>query len=382
LAARSKTNIRKYTLSDTTKILVINFGSTSTKIGAFANEDPLFTKSFDHGTENYPKKFADLVEHRAFAEQLIISQLAEHDLKLEDFDIFTARGGAQVFIESGAYLINDVMYADTLTIGGDRHPGKLGTQICYGYSQKYGKPAYIVNGPSVDEYDEVARITGLHEIFRQSRIHTLNQKEVAYRYAKDQGTKYQNLNLILCHVGGGISVTAHKQGRMVDSNDIIEGEGPFSPTRSGTIPLLPLLELAYSGNYKHEELILRLVKTGGLVDHIGTADLREAEQRIADGDHYAEVVVEAMFYQIAKEAGAMAVVLEGKVDAILLTGGMAKSQKLVDYLSNRLGWIAPIAVYPGEFEMLGLASGTMRVVRGEEVAHTYTGIDVWTGFTD
>lgn len=367
-------------MSDTAKILVINFGSTSTKIGVFENDDALFTKSFDHGTEGYPKRFSDLVEHRAFAEELIVRLLKEHDLSLEDFDVFTARGGAQVFVDSGAYLINDVMYEDTFKFGGNAHPGKLGTQICYGYSQTYGKPAYIVNGPSVDEYDEVARLTGFHDIYRQSRIHSLNQKEVAHRYAQEQGKKYEQLNLIVCHVGGGISVTAHKQGRMVDSNDIIEGEGPMAPTRAGALPVLPLLRLAFSGDYTFEDLFFRSIKTGGLMDHLGTADLREAEQRIADGDHYAEVVVESMFYQIAKEAGAMAAVLSGKVDAILFTGGMAKSQSLVDYLSNRLGWIAPIAVYPGEFELQGLAAGTMRVLRGEEAAHEYTGVDVWTGF--
>jgi butyrate kinase len=367
-------------MDDVATILVINFGSTSTKVGVFKGEDAVFTKSYDHGEEGYPKRFANLVEHRAFAEGLIEDLLAERGFRLEDMDVFTARGGAQVFIKSGAYLINDIMYEDTLRIGGDRHPGKLGTQICYGYSQKYGKPAYIVNAPSVDEFDEVARITGLHDIYRQSRIHTLNQKEVAYRYAKENSRSYHDLNLIVCHVGGGISVTAHRKGRMVDSNDIIEGEGPMSPTRAGALPALPLLELAFSGTYTKEELALRMVKTGGLADHLGTADLREAERRIAEGDRYAEVVVDAMYYQIAKHAGAMAVVLDGEVDAILVTGGMAKSQRLIDALAARLSWIAPLSVYPGEFEMQGLASGTMRVLRGEEEAHDYTGTDVWIGF--
>jgi butyrate kinase len=367
-------------MSDTNKILVINFGSTSTKIGVFHNEEPVFTVSYDHGTEKYPGKFANLVEHRAFAEELIEQLLADNGYKLEDFDVFVARGGAQVFIESGAYLINDSMYEDTFKFGGDSHPGKLGTQISYGYSQKYGKPAYIVNGPSVDEFDELARITGLHDIYRQSRIHTLNQKEVAYRYAKENGLNYADLNLIVCHIGGGISVTAHKQGRMVDSNDIIEGEGPMSPTRAGALPVLPLLRMAFSGEYTEIELILRTVKTGGLIDHLGTADLREAEKRISEGDHYAQVVVDSMIYQIAKEAGSMAVALDGKIDAILVTGGMAKSPRLIEILSSRLSWLGPIAVYPGEFEMQGLASGIMRVLCGEEEAHKYTGVDVWIGF--
>jgi butyrate kinase len=367
-------------MSDATKILVVNFGSTSTKIGVFEDEAPVFTKSYDHGAEGYPAKFVNLVEHRAFAEGLIERLLDDNGYKLADFDVFVARGGAQVFIESGAYLINQVMYDDTFKFGGDTHPGKLGTQISFGYSQKYGKPAYIVNGPSVDEYDDLARITGFKDIFRQSRIHTLNQKEVAYRYAKENSLDYKELNLIICHIGGGISVTAHKKGLMVDSNDIIGGEGPMSPTRAGALPVLPLLQMAFSGDYQEIELILRAVKTGGLADHLGTADLREAERRIAEGDEYAQTVVDAMIYQIAKTAGSMAVVLNGKVDAILVTGGMAKSERLVRILSDWISWIAPISVYPGEFEMQGLASGIMRVLRGEEEAHHYTGVDVWTGF--
>jgi butyrate kinase len=301
-------------------------------------------------------------------------------MELTDFDVFVARGGAQVFIKSGAYLINDIMYEDTFKIGGESHPGKLGTQICYGYSQKYHKPAYIVNGPSVDEFCDEARLTGLHDIMRQSRIHTLNQKEVAHRYARENGLKYDEINLIVCHMGGGISVTAHKQGKMIDSNDIIEGEGPMSPTRAGMLPVLPLLKMAYSGKYTIDELALRTVKTGGMMDHIGTDDLRKAEAMINEGDKYAKVVVESMFYQIAKQAGAMAVALDGKVDAILFTGGMAKSQMLVEYLTNKLSWIAPISSYPGDFELQGLASGIVRVLSGEEEAHEYTGVDVWTGF--
>lgn len=367
-------------MSEAPLILVINFGSTSTKLGVFEGEGLVASESFDHGTGTYPKEFADLVEHRAFAEGLIEKWLAEKGYELEDFDVFVARGGAQVFIESGAYEINDIMYEDTFRFGGDSHPGKLGTQISYGYSQKYGRPAYIVNAPSVDEFDDVARITGFKDIMRQSRIHTLNHKEVAHRYAREHGRTYSDLNLIVCHMGGGVSVAAHKKGRMVDSNDIIEGEGPMTPTRSGTLPVLPLLRMAYSGDYTFDELLLHSVKTGGMMDHIGTDDLRKAEQMITDGDSYAKVVVESMLYQIAKQAGSMAVVLGGRVDAILFTGGMAKSSMLVDYLTERLSWIAPVFNYPGEFELQGLASGIMRALRGEEEAREYTGIDVWTGF--
>lgn len=367
-------------MTDTPLILVINFGSTSTKLGIFKGEELEASESFDHGTEVYPKKFADLVEHRTFAESLIDSWVAQKGYTLQDFDVFVGRGGAQVFIMSGAYEINQIMYEDTFKIGGNSHPGKLGTQISYGYAQKYAKAAYIVNAPSVDEFDDVSRLTGFKDIMRQSRIHTLNHKEVAHRYAREHDLAYNDLNLIVCHMGGGISVAAHKKGRMVDSNDIIEGEGPMTPTRSGMLPVLPLLRLAYSGDYTFEELLVRSVKTGGMIDHLGTDDLRKAEQMIAKGDSYAHIVVESMFYQVAKQAGAMAVALDGKVDAVLFTGGMAKSSMLVEYLTEKLSWIAPIFSYPGEFELQGLASGIMRVLQGEEEAHEYTGVDVWTGF--
>jgi butyrate kinase len=362
------------------KILVINFGSTSTKIAAFENETAIFKKSFDHGEGEYPKKFKDLAEHEVFAASLIRRLVEENGLKMTDIDIFVARGGAQVFIESGAYLINDIMYEDTNRIGGEHHPGKLGTRICRAFSTEYGRNAYIVNGPSVDEYDDVARLTGMPEILRTSHIHTLNQKEVAHRYAKQTGRSYNELNLILCHIGGGISVTAHKKGRMVDSTDIIEGDGPLSPTRSGALPVIPLIEMCYSGKYEKDELILKTVKKGGLMGLLGTDDLREVLRRVDAGDKFAKTAYETMIYQITKYVGAMAAALEGRVDAILFTGGMSRSERFTSAMAGKLKWIAPSAVFPGEFEMEGLAAGIMRVMNGEERAHEYTGVDVWTGF--
>lgn len=366
--------------NENTKILVINFGSTSTKIGIFKGETPVYVKGFDHGSDGYPKKFESLQKHKEFALGLIEQIINDHGFTFEDFDVFVARGGGMVYIESGAYIINDILYQDTFKIGGERHPGKLGNQICYELSQKYNKPAYVVNAPSVDEYQDVARLTGLHEILRSSHIHTLNQKEVAYRYAAQVGKKYQELNLIVCHLGGGMTITAHRQGKMIDSSDSVEGDGPMAPTRAGSLPVAPLLTLAYSGKYGQEELIARTVKAGGLMDLLGTADLREVEQRINSGDKFASVVFETMVYQITKYVGQMAAALEGKVDAIVLTGGMAKSKLLVDKLESKLNWIAPAAVFPGEFEMEGLVSGTLRVLNGEEEAHEYTGKDVWQGF--
>lgn len=361
-------------------ILCLNFGSTSTKMAVFKNDKQVWVKNFTPGTEEYPK-FKTIKEHQAFAKELIPQELAKLGLKLEDIDIFAARGGAQVFIESGAYAINQTMFDDTDRFGGDSHPGKLATRICFEYGRDYGKPAYIINGPSVDEYQDVARMTGLPEIYRQSRIHALNQKEVCYRYAAQKGVKYQDLNLLVLHLGGGISVTAHRKGKMIDSNDIIEGEGPMTPMRAGTLPTLPLLRMAYSGEYdEFPKFMLKLIKNGGLMAHLGTDDVREVEKMIAEGDEYAKLVLDTMIYQIAKTAGEMAVALQGKVDQIIYTGGIAKGNYVTDGLDEYLGWIAPSTKIPGEFEMEALAAGCLRVVNGEETAKEYTGKDVWSGF--
>jgi len=367
---------------ETYRILCLNFGSTSTKMAVFENEKEVWSKNFTPGTEEYPK-FKTIKEHQAFAKELIPKELGKLGLTLEDIDVFAARGGAQVFIESGAYAINQQMFDDTDKFGGDSHPGKLATRICFEYGRDYHKPALMINGPSVDEYQDVARMTGLPEIYRQSRIHALNQKEVCYRYAASVNRKYEDMNLLVLHLGGGISVTAHDHGKMIDSNDIIEGEGPMTPTRAGALPTLPLLRLAYSGEYPDfPSLMLKLIKRGGLTAHLGTDDVREVEKMIRGGDEYAKMVLDTMVYQIAKTAGEMAVALKGKVDQIIYTGGIAKGNYVTDGLDEYLGWIAPSTKIPGEFEMEALASGCMRVLNGKEKAKTYTGVDVWTGFGD
>lgn len=364
---------------ETYKILCLNFGSTSTKMAVFENDKQIWVENFTPGTESYPK-FKTIKEHQAFAKELIPQELAKLGLSLEDIDIFAARGGAQVFIESGAYAINQTMFDDTDRFGGDSHPGKLATRICFEYGRDYNKPAFIINGPSVDEFQDIARITGLPEIYRQSRIHALNQKEVCYRYAKEVGKKYQDMNLLVLHLGGGISVTAHDHGKMIDSNDIIEGEGPMTPMRAGMLPTLPLMRLCMSGEYDEMSMMMKLIKNGGLKAHLGTDDCRDVEKMIAEGDEYAKVVLDAMVYQIAKTAGEMAVALKGKVDKIIYTGGIAKGSYVTDQLDEYLGWIASSTKIPGEFEMEALAAGAMRVVTGEEEAKEYTGVDVWTGF--
>lgn len=362
------------------KILCLNFGSTSTKMALFKNNEMVWSENFTPGTEKYPK-FKKISDHQVFAKELIKTELEKQGCRLEDIDIFAARGGAQVFIQSGAYEINKRMFEDTDKFGGDSHPGKLATRICYEFGIEYSKPAYMINGPSVDEYQDVSRMTGLPEIYRQSRIHALNQKEVGYRYADSIGKKYEDLNLLILHLGGGISVTAHEKGKMIDSNDIIEGEGPMTPTRAGSLPTLPLLRLAYSGEYPDfMSLMLKLIKKGGLTAHLGTDDVREVEKMISQGDEYAKMVLDTMIYQIAKTAGEMAVALCGKVDQIIYTGGIAKGDYVTDRLDEYLSWISPSTKIPGEFEMEALAAGCVRVINGQEKAKTYTGTDVWTGF--
>lgn len=363
------------------KIFCVNFGSTSTKIGAFDGDEQIFTKSYDVGKDGYPAKFANLDEHQAYAIDLFAGVLAEYGLSYEDFDVFVGRGGGQVFVTSGAFRINDIMIQDTYRLGNDAHPGKLGCRVAYALGQKYGKESYIVNPPCVDEFIDVARPTGFKEINRCSRNHALNQKEVGFRYAKDTGRDYNKLNLIICHMGGGISITAHRQGKMIDSNDIIEGDGPMAPTRCGSVPAIPLIDMCYSGKYTHDEMIRKCIKTAGLVAHLGTEDAREVEKRIAEGDKYAEVIYNAMIYQIAKYAGSMAVALKGKVDAVLFTGGMSRGEAFCEKLKDYLGFLGcDFARYPGEFEIQALAAGVVRALEGDEPVHEYTGEDVWQGF--
>jgi butyrate kinase len=232
----------------------------------------------------------------------------------------------------------------------------------------------------VDEFDPVARVSGLSDVYRESRGHPLNQKEVAIRYARDVGKRYEDLNLVISHIGGGVSVTAHKRGRMADSSDVINGDGPMAPTRAGAIPATAIIKMCFSGKYTEREMYDRITKTGGLVDHLGTSDVTEVLKRIRNKDGYAKIVYDAMIYQIAKNIGAYATVLKGRVDAILLTGGIAHDDYLVDRITDRVKYIAPVVVYAGEFEMEALAAGALRVLTGQEQAKTYTGRPVWDGF--
>ncbi|UWG99061.1 butyrate kinase [Dehalobacter sp. DCM] len=354
------------------KILVINPGSTSTKIALFNNEEEIFNTNISHEPEEM-KCFKEVQEQLPYRRDMVERELALKGTEISDIDIFVGRGGGLVPIAGGTYEVTAKLAEHASKGMSGQHPAQLASQICKQFADRYGKHAFVVNPPDVDEFDLIARISGVKGLYRESRIHALNQKEVALRYCAAKERKYNEINLIICHIGGGISVTAHRKGKMVDSNDIMNGDGPMAPTRAGSLPYLKVIKMAYSGEYTEKELVSKLNKEGGLTDHLGTADAKEVEKRIIDGDKYAETVYNAMIYQIAKSVGSCACVLKGNVDAILLTGGISHSKYLVDTLKEYIGWISPIEVMAGEFEMEALAAGALRVMRGEEEAVVYTG---------
>lgn len=361
------------------RILAINPGSTSTKIAVFYSCEPVFSLNIAHAAEDL-KKYPTVDDQLLYRKEMVEQALRERGIDLTDIDVFVGRGGGLVPICGGTYTINDKLLEHARLGLAGKHPAQLASQICDLFSRQTGAPAFVVNPPDVDEFDEISRVTGLADVYRESRIHTLNQKEVAIRYCSAHGVRYEDSRLIVCHIGGGTSVTAHCGGRMIDSNDIMNGDGPMTPTRSGALPAVSVLRMAFSGKYTEKQLKERINKNGGLMDHLGTADAREVERRIAAGDSYAKLVYDAMIYQIAKCVGSFACTLCGKVDAILLTGGMSNSSYLTGKLREYIDWIAPVEIMAGEFEMEALAAGAVRVLEGQEKALEYTGKPVWEGF--
>lgn len=363
------------------KIFAVNPGSTSTKIAMFEGETIVFSRNISHDVDLL-QQFREISDQFEYRMDRILEELETAGISLEDTDAFAGRGGAVANITGGVYEVNEQMLNDVMTEKFEKHPASLGCQIARKFADQYGKKAYIVNPPPTDEFQEIARVTGLKGIYRLSYIHALNQKEVGIRYAHARKEKYENMNLIICHIGGGISVTAHQKGQMIDSNDILSGDGPLAPTRAGALPARQVLDLSFSGKYTYRELYDRITKTGGLVDHLGTSDAREVHKMIEAGNQYAKIIYDAMIYGIGKNIGSMAVALQGKVDAIILTGGISHDNYVTEKIRKMTEFIAPVEVMAGEFEMEALAAGVRRVLSGEEKVKTYTGIPVWKGFTD
>jgi butyrate kinase len=359
------------------RVLVINPGSTSTKVALYEGDLLLFADSRRLSSGELGR-FPHILDQYDSRLDTILEVARERSVVLSSLGGVVARGGLLRPIPSGTYRVNEKMVAELSERDKVReHASNLGALLAHDIAQRVGVPAFIVDPVCVDEFEELARVSGLPEIERRSLSHALNIKAVARRAALDLGHPYGDLNLVIVHLGGGISVTAHRKGRMVDVNQALDGTGPFAPERSGGLPVGDVVRMCFGvGPYAgleltYDEMFLRIAGQGGLVAHLGTNSAVEVEQRIMKGDDRARLVYEAMAYQTAKEIGAMATVLDGAIDAVVVTGGVAHSELLVNWIRERVSWIAPILVYPGEDEMLALAKGALRVLRGEESALAY-----------
>ncbi|HUO99613.1 MAG TPA: butyrate kinase [Rhizomicrobium sp.] len=349
-------------------ILAINPGSTSTKFAVFAGERPLRAWNLKHGEEEMrPFKDRPIFEQKAFRAQAIEHELAAAGLPIAKMNAVVGRGGLLPPMESGTWRVNGAMLEEARLARRGDHASNLGAPLAYEFARRAGVEAFVVDPVSVNERSARARLSGVALLERGGFCHALNSKAVAKRYARERSTPYAHLRLIVAHLGGGNCISAHEDGRMIDATDA-QQEGPFSSERAGAVPALKLVRLCFSGAYDQRQVERMLIGEGGVFSHLGTTDLVEVERRIAQGDEKAALVFDAMAYQIAKEIGAMAAVLEGSVDAILLTGGMAHSNALVGKIRKATEWIAPVTVYPGEEELLALAEGALRVLRGEETA--------------
>jgi butyrate kinase len=353
------------------RILVINPGSTSTKLAVFEGEKPIYSETIAHPHRELAA-FPRIPDQYTFRRDAVLAFLQRHGVPVDSLDSVVGRGGILGPLTSGTYAVNERMLQELQSPSKERdHASNLAALVANEIAREADVPAFVVDPVCVDEFEPLARVAGLPEIERKSLAHALSLKSAARRAAADLGRHYEEINLAVVHMGGGITVSAHRQGRMVDVNQALDGTGPFSPERAGGLPVGDVLRLAFSGKYTYEELFRRLTRRGGLLAHLGTNDAIEVERRIAQGDEHARLIYEAMAYQISKEIGLMSTVLKGQVDAVVLTGNLAHSTMLVSWIRERVEWIAPLLVYPGQDEMLAMAQGVLRVLCGEEEAKEY-----------
>lgn len=351
------------------KILVINPGSTTTKIAVYENENPILVRNICHTVDEL-SVFPEITDQFEFRKSLVLQELERNEIPFE-FDAIIGRGGLVKPIQGGVYEVNEAMKQDTLHAM-RTHACNLGGLIADELAALLPDcRAFIADPGVVDELEDVARLTGSPLMPRITIWHALNQKAIARRYAKEHGTRYEELDLIICHLGGGISVAAHHHGRAIDANNALDGEGPFSPERAGTLPAGQLIDLCFSGQLTKSELKKRISGRAGLTAHLGTTDVPAILKSIEEGDKKAELVIDAMIYNVAKAIGAASVVLYGKIDAILLTGGIAYSDYIVSRLRKRISFLAPVEVYPGENEMEALALNALGALRGELAVQIY-----------
>ncbi|MDY0338134.1 MAG: butyrate kinase [Acholeplasmataceae bacterium] len=351
-------------------ILTINPGSTSTKLAIYEDEEQIYKASIKHDTEEI-LKYTYVWDQFDFRMDQIRKEIEKSKIDLGSLDAIVGRGGMLKPLTSGTYHVNDDMIEFLKNRTRGEHASNLGCGLAKELAAPLGIPSFIVDPVSVDEMEDIARYTGMPELQRQCIFHALNHKAIARLASQDLNTPYNELNLIIAHLGGGISVASHKKGRVIDVNNALDGDGPMSPERSGSVPIGPLYKMVFSGKYTLEEMKRKNYGKGGLVAYLGTNDGSEIQKRIENGDKEAEFIYNVMCYQIAKEIGAQSAVLKGDVDRIILTGGLAYDAYTVKLIKERVEFIAPVMVYPGEDEMGALAKGALRVLKGEEVAKEY-----------
>lgn len=353
------------------KSLIINPGSTSTKIGVFEEETLLFDETLRHSTEEI-NRFDSIVAQKDFRKKIITDFLESKNFDIKTLDVVVGRGGMLKPIPGGTYAVTKELIADLEKGVQGQHASNLGGILAKEIADSIGVPSYIVDPTVVDELIPVARYSGVPELPRVSIFHALNQKAVAKRYAKEIGKPYESLRLIVVHMGGGVSVGAHENGKVIDVFNALDGDGAFSPERAGAVPSGALVKMCFSGKYTEKEVYGKIVGNGGFNAYLGTNDMREVTKRANEGDEKAAEAKQAFIFQVAKDIGSMACVLSGRVDQIIVTGGIAYGEDIVAALKERAEWIAPFTVYPGEDELLALAQGALRVLKGEEEVKSYS----------
>lgn len=353
------------------RVLVINPKSTTTLISVFQNEVCIFKQTVDH-QQHIEINNLDVFSDIQLRKTNILEVLRKTSLNLSKIDAVCSNGGILRPVEGGTYLVNEVMIMDLTNNYNGKHASNFGGIIAFEIAKGLNIPAYIVDPPVVDELSHIATFSGLPALKRKSIFHALNQKFVARKAAAELAEAYENVNLIVAHLGNGITIGAHQNGKVIDVNNGLHGDGPFSLERTGTIPLEGIISLCFSGDYTQESLMHAITYQGGLKAYLHTKDIAEIENRIKAKDSHVEAVFDAMSYQIAKELGSMAVVLAGKVDGIVLTGELANSTILTKFIISKVAWIADVFIYPGEYDVQALNEGALRVLRGQEQPKQYT----------
>ena len=352
------------------KLLIINPGSTSTKIGVYSGEKEVLVETLRHSSDEIAK-YDTIFEQKGFRKEVIMNVLKENNIDVNSLDAIVGRGGMLRPIPGGTYEVTDNLLEDLKVGVSGQHASNLGGILANEIAKEVGIRSFIVDPVVVDELQDIARISGVPELPRRSIFHALNQKAVAKRYARENGKGYDDLNLVIVHMGGGVSVAAHKDGLVIDVNNTLDGDGPFSPERAGSVPVGDLIKLCFSGKYTQAEVYNKIVGKGGYVAYLNTNDARDVLKAREEGDEYASLIFDAFIYQICKAIGEMSTVLNGKVNQIILTGGIAYSPIVVNASKEKVQWISDLTIYPGEDELLALAQGAIRVLNGEEEAREY-----------